>query len=88
MNTFQSFIVSAAVAASTLGFVALSTSAQAGISTCGAWRCGYNGIDLNGLSWNGAVLNGISMQGTALGGVHAGGAIAVTLPSGETVSLR
>lgn len=108
MNLVRSFIVSAALASSTLGLVAMSTSAQAGISTCGAWRCGYNGIELNGLNWNGIglndikwngislngyslngpTLNGISMQGTALNGAQAGEAVAVTLPSGETLSLR
>lgn len=96
MRTFNSFAASALAAAATLSFVVLSTSAQA--QTCGAWRCGYNGTELNDLKYNGMKPNGwtlngnlphgIQMQGTAPNSTQPSKPTAVTLPSGETLNLK
>lgn len=91
MNTLKSVIVSAAVAASTLGMVAVSTSAHA--QTCGAWRCGYNGVRLNGLEpstleQNNPTREDMSTQDRALVGARKGDPVAVTLPSGKTLPLE
>lgn len=46
------------------------------------------GISLQGVSLQGITLQGISLNGPATKGTQAGQYLAVTLPSGETVSLR
>lgn len=104
MNNFKSFLASAALAVSTLGFVAVSAPAQActncglklnGVETNGLKLNGptFNGFKINGLSLNGPFFNGIKwngpiLQGTESGTAQSGRFLAITLPSGETVTLR
>lgn len=47
-----------------------------------------NGPILQGITFNGIRLNSIKFNGLATTGTRAGQYLAVTLPSGETVSLR
>lgn len=47
-----------------------------------------NGPILQGIAFNGIRLNSIKFNGLATTGTQAGQYLAVTLPSGETVSLR
>ena len=70
MKTFKSFIASAAIAISTLGFVAVSAPAHAfpGVVIIGAGG-GHNGVSLQGISLQGVSLQGISLQGVTLQGV-------------------
>jgi uncharacterized protein YjbI with pentapeptide repeats len=56
-----------------VGALMLTTPAAAqaqggGISTCGAWRCGFNGVTLNGINLNGIVFNGVTLNGVTLNG--------------------
>lgn len=95
MTTFKSFSLSALVAASTLVVAALSMPAHAGIRLNGPVLQGpiLQGITLQGISLQGISLQGITLQGIQLNGqtttdTQAGKYLAVTLPSGETVSLR
>lgn len=46
------------------------------------------GISLQGISLQGITLQGIRLNGQTTTGTQAGKYLAVTLPSGETVSLR
>jgi uncharacterized protein YjbI with pentapeptide repeats len=70
-----------------VGALMLTTPAAAqaqggGISTCGAWRCGFNGVTLNGINLNGIVFNGVTLNGVTLNGWSLNG---VTL-NGFTVN--
>ena len=86
MSILKTFLVSAGLAVSTLGFVALSTPAHACVSCAGIK---FNGIDLNGISWNGVRLNGVRLNGLQFNGAQRTGTgnepattrvLAVTLP--------
>lgn len=86
MKTVRSLLASAIAAAATLGFVALSTPAQAdrelvvqGVST--------QGVSMQGVSMQGVTLPGISIQGTRANGAQSGRIAAVSLPSGEVEHL-
>ncbi len=99
MTTFKSFSFSA-LAATTLVFAALSMPAQAGFRINGPVLQGpilqgpviqgvtLQGISLQGISLQGITLQGIRLNGQTTTGTQAGKYLAVTLPSGETVSLR
>ena len=63
----------AVVAASMAAFSAPASAGGSVSSTCGAWRCGFNGTILNGLTWNGISLQGISLQGISLQGISLQG---------------
>lgn len=78
--------------ASLVGTLMLTTPAAAqpqtqieakGVSTCGAWRCGFNGVTLNGFSLNGVTLNGITWNGVTLNGVTLNGVNASGLQAGK-----
>lgn len=101
MTTSKSFSLSALAAASTLAFAVLSMPAEAGLRQKNGIQ--FNGPVLQGVSLQGITLQGISLQGISLQGVQFNGMkingtqftgakaaqyLAVTLPSGETVSLR
>lgn len=60
-----------ALSAAALGVALLAStpaSADGGKSTCPAWRCGFNGLTLNGINLNSAKLNGINFNGLTLNG--------------------
>lgn len=86
MCIFKTFLVSAALAASTLGFVAVSGPAHA-CATCGGIK--LNGTVANGLNWNGITWNGMKVNGIQFNGAQQTGnrneaatvrVLAVTLP--------
>jgi hypothetical protein len=60
-----------ALSAATLGLALLAStpaSAEGGKSACPVWRCGFNGLTLNGITLNSAKLNGINFNGLTLNG--------------------
>lgn len=83
MRPLKSVLASTLAAAATLGFVAMSTPANA----CAFCGIKLNGTEMNGLNWNGLNWNGLIWNGMRINGIQFNGA-QQTGTSNEAATVR